>query len=224
MNSTWLWNLHQRHKPLKAEAFRDILKIRVSEMVFPGVFKRCFQPQMPYFFARIHETLATMPLKCPRHSKTRAVNPLRLQILRIDGEGMINDVIMHTAHDVIGEKKTCKKDVVGIVTLDLIGLLPIPEFVRKCSMLTVEQLKQCKVFETVEQQNSSNNEKHLKFHRQKIDFTRNGKLRQLSGRFQTLIWRPGDTVQNLESPELSGRVDSPARNRTVRTFHGSKPV
>ena len=109
MNSTWLWNLHQRHKPLKAEAFRDILKIRVSEMVFPGVFKRCFQPQMPYCFARIHETLATMPLKCPRHSKTRAVNPLRLQILRIDGEGMINDVIMHTAHDVIGEKKNVQK-------------------------------------------------------------------------------------------------------------------
>ena len=30
----------------------------------------------------------------------------------------------------------------------------------------------------------------------------------LSGRYQTLIWRPGDTVQNLESPGLSGRVDS----------------
>ena len=38
---------------------------------------------------------------------------------------------------------------------------------------------------------------------------RNSKLRRLSGRFQTLIWRPGDTVQNLESPGLSGRVDSP---------------
>ena len=63
----------------------------------------------------------------------------------------------------------------------------------------------------------------MKFHRQKIDFTRNGKLQQLSGRFQTLIWRPGETVQNLESPELSGRVDSPARNRMVQTFHGSKP-
>ena len=52
----------------------------------------------------------------------------------------------------------------------------------------------------------------------------NYQLLQLSGRFQTLIWRPGETVQNLESPESSGRVDSPARNRTVRTFHGSKPV
>ena len=44
-----------------------------------------------------------------------------------------------------------------------------------------------------------------------VESTRNSKLRQLSGRFQTLIWRPGDTVQNLESPGLSGRVDSPAQ-------------
>ena len=36
----------------------------------------------------------------------------------------------------------------------------------------------------------------------------NGKRRLISGRFHTLIWRPGDTVQNLESPGLSGRVDS----------------
>ena len=33
-------------------------------------------------------------------------------------------------------------------------------------------------------------------------------LWRLSGRYQTLIWRPGDTVQNLESPGLSGRVDN----------------
>ena len=36
----------------------------------------------------------------------------------------------------------------------------------------------------------------------------NGKRRLISGRFHTLIWRQGDTVQNLESPGLSGRVDS----------------
>ena len=46
-----------------------------------------------------------------------------LQILRIDGDGMIDDVIMH-AGDVICEKKTREKLVVGIVTFDLIGLLP----------------------------------------------------------------------------------------------------
>ena len=28
------------------------------------------------------------------------------------------------------------------------------------------------------------------------------------GDFYSLIWRLGDTVQNLESPGLSGRVDS----------------
>ena len=36
MNSRWLWNSHQRHKLLRAEASRDILKFRVSEMSFPG--------------------------------------------------------------------------------------------------------------------------------------------------------------------------------------------
>ena len=40
MKSRWLWNLHQRHKFLRAEASRDILKFRVSEMAFPGVLKR----------------------------------------------------------------------------------------------------------------------------------------------------------------------------------------
>ena len=38
------------------------------------------------------------------------------------------------------------------------------------------------------------------------------KLQRLSGRFQTLIQRPGETVQNLESPGLSGRVDSPVQS------------
>ena len=39
-------------------------------------------------------------------------------------------------------------------------------------------------------------------------YWRNGKLRRLSGRFHTLIWSPEETVQNLESPRLSGRVDA----------------
>ena len=51
----------------------------------------------------------------------------------------------------------------------------------------------------------------LYFFCHKVNSTRNGKLWRLSGRFQTLIWRPGKTVQNLESPGLSGRVDSPAK-------------
>ena len=42
----------------------------------------------------------------------------------------------------------------------------------------------------------------------KIESVRNGKLRRLSLRFQTLIWSLGYTVQNVESPGLSGRADS----------------
>ena len=38
-----------------------------------------------------------------------AVNLPRLQILRVDGGGMINDVIMHTAHDVSCEKNARKR-------------------------------------------------------------------------------------------------------------------
>ena len=38
MNSRRLWNSHQRHKFLRAKASRDILKVRVSEMAFPGIF------------------------------------------------------------------------------------------------------------------------------------------------------------------------------------------
>ena len=50
MNSRQLWNSHQRHKFLRAEASRDILKFRVSEMAFSGVFKRYFPPRTPCFF------------------------------------------------------------------------------------------------------------------------------------------------------------------------------
>ena len=42
MNNRWLWNSHQRYMFLRAEASRDILKFIVSEMAFPGVFKRIF--------------------------------------------------------------------------------------------------------------------------------------------------------------------------------------
>ena len=38
MNSRWLWNSYQRRKFLRAEASRHILKFRVLEMVFAGVF------------------------------------------------------------------------------------------------------------------------------------------------------------------------------------------
>ena len=105
--------------------------------------------------------------------------------------------------------KKCEKDVVRIVTFDLIGLLPTNHIILYITMAygSLWGNGQC------QQKNSSKNAKYLKFHCQKVEYTRNGKLRQLSGRFQTLIWRPGETVQNLESPGLSGRIDSPVRSK-----------
>ena len=70
MDSRQLWNSHQRHKFLRAMATREILKLRVLEMPFPGVFKRQFPPRMPCCFVRIHARLRTMPLKCSRRSMT----------------------------------------------------------------------------------------------------------------------------------------------------------
>ena len=66
MNTRQLWNAHQRHKFLRAEASRDILKFRVSEM---GVC-RGFQEVFSTADARIYARLGTMPLKCPRRSTT----------------------------------------------------------------------------------------------------------------------------------------------------------
>ena len=68
MNSRRLWNSHQRHKFLRAETSGDILKFRVSEMAFPGVFKRYLPPQMLCCFIRILATLGTIPSKYRRHS------------------------------------------------------------------------------------------------------------------------------------------------------------
>ena len=52
----------------------------------------------------------------------------------IDAGGMINDVIMQTAHDVICGKKTREKDFVGIVTFDLISLLPTNHIIAYITM------------------------------------------------------------------------------------------
>ena len=70
MNGRRLWNSHRRHKFLRAKASRDILKFRVSEIVFPGVFRRYFPPWTPCSFVRIHARLRRMPSKCLRLSKT----------------------------------------------------------------------------------------------------------------------------------------------------------
>ena len=72
MNSRRLLNFHQRHKFLRAKAStcRDILKFKVSEIAFPGVFKRYFPPRTPCCFIAIHARLGTMQSKCPWRSTT----------------------------------------------------------------------------------------------------------------------------------------------------------
>ena len=70
MNCRQLWNSNHRHKFLRAKESRDILKFRVSEITFPGVFKRYFPPQMQCCFVGIHARLGTMLSKCPMRSTT----------------------------------------------------------------------------------------------------------------------------------------------------------
>ena len=60
VNSRQLWISHQRYKFLRAKGSRDILKFRVLEMAFPGVFKRHSPPRMPCYFVRIHLRLGCL--------------------------------------------------------------------------------------------------------------------------------------------------------------------
>ena len=116
-------------------------------------------------------------------------------------------------------QKTCEKDVVGIVTFvpdwffshqshNCFYYNGIPEFLRRRSMLKVKLLKQSKI---------------LKFHWQKVESTRNSKLRQLSGRFQTLIWRPGEAVQIGSLPDYPTELTSLqyVHLQWIQLWHGS---
>ena len=58
-------NLHQKPKFLRAEASRDTLKLKVSEMAVPGVFNRYFPRRTPFCFVRIHSRLGIMPSNVP---------------------------------------------------------------------------------------------------------------------------------------------------------------
>ena len=87
----------------------------------------------------------------------RAVNPPHLQILRIDREGMIDDVIAWHMTSFVQKKH--EKEVFGIITFDLIGLLPTNHITAYITMAyrslwgnshatsIVKQLKQQKIFE-----------------------------------------------------------------------------
>ena len=59
-NSRQPWDSHQRHKFWRAEASRNILKIRVLKIKFPGVFNRCFPLWMPCCSVRIHARRGTL--------------------------------------------------------------------------------------------------------------------------------------------------------------------
>ena len=60
--------LAPRRKFLRAVAANDILKFRVSEIAFSGVFKRYSPPpRMPCCFDRIRARLGTMPSKRRRN-------------------------------------------------------------------------------------------------------------------------------------------------------------
>ena len=52
MNGRHLWNSDKRHKFLRAEASRDISKLRLLDMAFSVVFKRYFPPWTQCFFVR----------------------------------------------------------------------------------------------------------------------------------------------------------------------------
>ena len=78
---------------------------------------------------KLSPTQNTPALQATYLINNRDVNPPRPHILRIDGKGMINDVICEKK-----KKKNTKKDVVGIVTFDLIGLLPTNHIIAYITM------------------------------------------------------------------------------------------
>ena len=101
--------------------------------------------------------------------------------------------------------QNARKDVVGIVTFDLVGFTShqyiiilqwYSGFYDETFVVNIKKDQTTKIVE-------------LLLSECRI-FCRNGKLRRLSGRFQTVISRPGDKVQTLESPGLSGTGDSTA--------------
>ena len=67
MNSRRLWNSHQRRKLLWAEASKDILKIRVLEMAFPGISRGVFHSDTMFFSSEYTQAWKQCD---PRRSKT----------------------------------------------------------------------------------------------------------------------------------------------------------
>ena len=81
-------------------------------------------------------------LKLFAHSSSqhrRAVNPQTFQVLRIDRNGIIDDVILRLlltkkVHDHTTWEKVKKKVDIGIATLDLIGLYPTNHIIAQSTI------------------------------------------------------------------------------------------
>ena len=128
----------------------------------------------------------------------RAANPRHLQILRVYREGMIDDVICPKKTPWIrsslifvvtqnAPKRCCWHCNIWPITLLLISKL----HTGVCEEILNVNIKIIIIQTT---QNIWN------FIVGKLSLQEMANFRRLSGRFHTLIWRPGDTVQNLESP------------------------
>ena len=77
MNSRRLWNSNQRHKFLRAEASRGILKFRVLEIAFGG-FQEVFSTADTMLFCRnTHKTQGTM-LQLPKYCMSNWKFPINL--------------------------------------------------------------------------------------------------------------------------------------------------
>ena len=126
----------------------------------------------------------------------------------------VQKMLLDSDHHEFGMTQMCEKDVVGIVTFDLIGLLPTNHFnILQWHVGVYEEMFDAKM--KIAQTTQNTMVEILLSERQVC--RRNGKLQRLSRRFHTLIWTPGDMVQNLESPRLSGRNDD-----TVMALRGGR--
>ena len=102
--------------------------------------------------------------------------------------------------------KTCEKDVVA-QHYDLIGLLPNNHIVAY-SIMHTGGYKETLYVNSIKIAQTTQN--ILNFIVGKSTLHDLAKFGDYQGGFHTLTWRLGDTVQNLVSPGLSGRVDSTA--------------
>ena len=126
---------------------------------------------------------------------------LQIILLRIDRKGMIDDVISYRIW-----RHLCKKYLLTRSS----WICDVPHYCVHCNHIIYHTEVYEETFNVNSTENSSNIVNYLKVIVRKLSLQLNGKLWWISRRFRTLIWRPGDTVQNLESPGLSGRVDSTA--------------